>query len=56
MKECKRFQSPGIKQISHEDIMYSIGNIANNIEIIGMLSDGRWAYHGEHFFTYINVE
>ena len=31
MKRIKRYKLPDIKQISHENVMYSIGNIVNNI-------------------------
>lgn len=33
MKRTKRFIFPGVKQISHRDVMSSIGNIVNNVVI-----------------------
>lgn len=34
VKGNKRFKFPGIKQITHEDVMHNIGNIVNNIVIV----------------------
>ena len=54
MKGVKRLKFPNIKQISHVDIIYSIGNIINNIVIVyGIMYYGYWTYH---FFRYVNVK
>lgn len=42
-------------KISHRDIIYSIGNIANNI-IITVVTDGNQTYGGDHFAIYKSIK
>ena len=49
MKVIKRYKLPVIRQISHKDAKYSIGNIIIMILVTG----GKNTYHDEHFIMYI---
>ena len=42
-----------IKEISHRDAMYSIGNIVNSTVIT---LDGYQTYHSDHFVMHTNIE
>ena len=42
-------------KVNNGDTMYNIENIVNNI-IITLVTDGYWAYFGDHFVRYIHVE
>ena len=56
MEGIKKSKLPVIQEISHRDVMYSIGNAVNNIVIT--LDGDKWllVYHGDYFVVYINVE
>ena len=56
VKGMKRHKLAVMKQVSHRDEKYSLGNIVNNIVI--MLCGDRWRlhYHGEHCIMYRTVQ